>query len=434
MLTAGVLAYFVAVTNRSSMGVASLQASERFDVTATALSTLAVAQLVVYAAMQVPVGILLDRFGSKALLVFGALSMSAGQFMVSLAQTLPLAVVGRMAVGLGDAFVFISVIRLVNGWYEGAKATRIQQLTTNLGQLGQAASAIPFAYLLADFGWNTSFALLAAASLAVVFVILIFIVNDRPGHNEAQALQSIKTVLSQLVENVKHPGVRMAFWTHFTLQSAPSVFLLLWGYPFLVQGQGFSSAIASWLISGFVFVGFFVGPIISWFCAKYPKRRSFLVLFTVLALTVAWSLVIAIPGQAPLWLISLLCLVLASSGPMSMIAFDYTRNFAPKNRLGSASGFVNIGGFTATFLMMFFAGVILDVVKASADRQGIKAQLYSLEGFKWAMSVQFAVLLIGTAMFLIERKRARAKLFLDEGILLRPIRVVIAERISRKTR
>lgn len=434
VLSAGAIAYLIAVTNRSSMGVASLEAASKFDVAATALSTLAVAQLIVYAAMQVPVGILLDRFGAKALLVFGALSMSVGQFLVSIAQALPLAVVGRMAVGLGDAFVFISVIRLVNGWYEGPKATRVQQLTTNIGQLGQAISAIPFAYLLGSAGWSFSFVMLSSASLCVVVLSLVFIVNDRPGHHTQQTIQSMKTVLGQLVENVKHPGVRMAFWTHFTLQSAPSVFLLLWGYPFLVQGQGFSPSAASWLLSGFVIVGFFVGPMISWFCAKYPKRRSFLVLLTVFALVVSWALVIAIPGESPLWLICVLCLVLASSGPMSMIAFDYTRNFAPKSRLGSASGFVNIGGFTATFIMMFLAGVILDIAKAAASSQGRQVSLYSLDGFKWAMSVEFLILIIGTGMFLLERRRARAKLFLDEGIILRPIRVVIAERINRKTR
>jgi hypothetical protein len=119
---------------------------------------------------------------------------------------------------------------------------------------------------------------------------------------------------------------------------------------------------------------------------------------------------------------------------MSMIAFDYTKGFVNKSRLGSASGFVNIGGFTATFSMMFLAGVILDVVKASTFSSTGEADLYSLVGFKWAMSVQFLALVLGTSMFLVERRKARNKLFLDEGITLRPLRVVLGERISRKKR
>jgi len=434
VMIAGALAYLMTVTNRSSMGVASLLASQKFEVAATSLSTLAVAQLVVYAIMQVPVGILLDRFGSKAMLVFGTAVMTGGQFLVAISEELGVAVVGRMFVGLGDAFIFISVIRLVNGWFAGPSATRIQQLVTNTGQLGQAVSAIPFAALLGAYGWNTSFTVLAAASFFVVFVSAVFIVNDREQQGEHQSAPSLRTVFGQLVENVKHPGVRMAFWTHFLLQSAPSVFSLLWGYPFLVGGQGIDPHIASLLLSSFVIIGFVVGPMISHFCARFPQRRSFLILANVFALAAVWTMVIFIPGKAPVWLVALLCLILAASGPMSMIAMDYTRSFIQKSRLGTATGFVNIGGFLATFSMMFLAGVILDLVKAASDASGRQVELYSLNGFRWAMSVQFLVLLIGTVMFLLERKKARAKLFLDEGIILRPIGVVISERISRKTR
>ena len=433
-MIAGALAYLITVTNRSSMGVASLLASQKFDVAAASLSTLAVAQLVVYAIMQVPVGILLDRFGSKAMLVFGTAVMAGGQYLVAISTQLGMAVAGRMFVGFGDAFVFISVIRLVNGWFVGPRATRVQQLVTNTGQLGQAVSAIPFAAMLGSYGWNSSFTILAGASFAAVFISAVFIVNDREPRKRDHASPSLKIVFSQLIENVKHPGVRMAFWTHFVLQSAPSVFSLLWGFPFLVGGQGIEPHIASLLLSSFVIIGFIVGPLISSFCAKYPQRRSFLILSNVLGLAILWTMVIFIPGKAPIWLVALLCLVLATSGPMSMIAMDYTRSFIDKSRLGTATGFVNIGGFVATFSMMFLAGIILDLVKATSSAAGRAAELYSLNGFRWAMSVQFLVLIIGTSMFLLERKKARAKLFLDEGIILRPIGVVISERISRKTR
>lgn len=434
VMIAGAFAYLMTVTNRSSMGVASLLAAERFEVAATSLSTLAVAQLVVYAAMQIPVGILLDRYGSKAMLVFGTLVMAFGQFLVAVSQELTLAVLGRMFVGLGDAFVFISVIRLVNGWFVGAKATRTQQLVTNTGQLGQAVSAIPFSFLLADFGWNASFMLLAGLSFVVVFISAVFIVNDRDHDPKSKSVTSLKVVTQQLFENIRHPGVRMSFWTHFVLQSAPSVFSLLWGYPFLVSGQGIAPHVASLLLSSFVIIGFLIGPLISKFCSVYPQRRSFLILLNIAALAIVWSMVIFIPGKAPAWLVTVLCLVLAASGPMSMIAMDYARGFIQKSRLGTAIGFVNIGGFVATFSMMFLAGIILDLVKANSDAAGSGAELYSLNGFRWAMSVQFLVLGLGTSMFLLERKKARVKLYLDEGILLRPIRVVLAERISQRRR
>lgn len=434
VMFAGAFTYLLAVTNRSSLGVAALLATERFQVNAAALSTLAVSQLIVYALMQVPVGILLDRYGAKKMLVLGSAAMTAGQLLVSVSQTLGLAVAGRMFVGLGDAFIFISVIRLVNGWFVGSRATRVQQLVTNTGQLGQAVSAIPFASLLHWGGWQVSFMLLSMVTSLSVFLGMALLKNDRHEHAHNERPKDIKTVLGFLKENFKHPGVRMAFWVHFTLQSAPSVFGLLWGYPFLVEAVGLQPMLASLLLSSFVIVGFFIGPLVSWFCARFPVRRSFWVLSMALAVFAIWSVVILTPGKPNLAIILLLCLILAASGPSSMIAFDYARTFAPTVKLGTASGVVNVGGFMATFIMMFVAGVVLDLVQAVAVSAGEDAALYSIAGFKWAMTVQLAVLVIGVSMFLVERRKARLKLFHDEGIKLSPIRVVIRDRIRRKLR
>ncbi|MFM6940305.1 MAG: MFS transporter, partial [Rhodoluna sp.] len=157
ILGAAVSAYFVSVLERSSMGVASLNAAERFHVGAAALSSLAVAQLVVYAAMQIPTGLLLDRFGARSLIVAGSLLTGSGNLVVAIAPQMSLAVIGRMTVGLGDALVFVSMIRLINGWVPGTRATRYTQLFANIGQLGQIASAVPFAYLLGFAGWTPAF-------------------------------------------------------------------------------------------------------------------------------------------------------------------------------------------------------------------------------------------------------------------------------------
>ena len=122
------LAYLVAVTQRTTMGSVALDAAERFETTARELSSLAVLQLIFYAGMQIPVGILLDRFGSRKLLTAGAILMAAGQFLVAASETLPGAVVGRILVGIGDACTFISMMRLSNSWFTGKRKPRPKKL------------------------------------------------------------------------------------------------------------------------------------------------------------------------------------------------------------------------------------------------------------------------------------------------------------------
>lgn len=86
-----------------------------------------------------------------------------------------------------------------------------------------------------------------------------------------------------------------------------------------------------------------------------------------------------------------------------MLALDFSRTFTPKERLGSANGFVNVGGFLATFTTMALAGSILDLVQHSTG----STSPYTLEGFRWAMSAQIIVLVVGLAMFLVELRKTR---------------------------
>ena len=146
--SAGLLAYTVAVLQRSSFGVAGLDAAERFDASPTVLAGFLVLQLLVYAALQVPVGLLLDRFGARAMVLAGAVTMTAAQVLVALATALPLAIAARVLVGIGDALTFISVLSVVSVWFPARRVPLMTQLTALLGQSGQVLSAIPLATLL----------------------------------------------------------------------------------------------------------------------------------------------------------------------------------------------------------------------------------------------------------------------------------------------
>ena len=113
----GLLAYIVAVLDRTTLGVSGLEAGDRFAAGPSLLSSFVVLQIVVYAGAQVPAGLLLDRFGSKALIVAGATVMAAGQLTLAFTESLPVAIAARAVVGLGDAVTFISVLRLVPHWF-----------------------------------------------------------------------------------------------------------------------------------------------------------------------------------------------------------------------------------------------------------------------------------------------------------------------------
>jgi MFS family permease len=385
------------------MGVASLSAISRFQVGAAELSSLAVAQLAVYAAMQIPTGMLLDRFGSRKLIIFGSLMTGLGNLVVAIAPIMAYAILGRMVVGFGDAFVFVSMIRLINGWLPGPKATRYTQLFANIGQLGQIASAVPFAYFLGVAGWAPAFTVAASFAFLAGALGLLFL-RDEPGMAVERSRHPTRFI-EQLRANLADPVTRKAFWVHFTMQSSGSVFILLWGYPFLVQGEGLPKELASVFLASFVFIGFAVGPVLSSLCIRHPQFRHRLVTGVYALIVFSWLLIILTPGQNPMWQILFLVLSIGIGGPASVIAFDYSRVAIPKFRLGSSNGIINSGGFVATFISMYLVGSALDLVHGS----GIlgEAGLYALQGFKLAFPLELFIITIGLLMFYRERRRTK---------------------------
>lgn len=415
------LAYVVGVMHRTSFGVAGLDAAARFDAAPAALSGFVVLQLLVYASLQVPVGLLLDRFGARVMVVAGALTMAAGQLVLAVATSLPLAIAARVLVGAGDALTFISVLAVVTAWFPPRRVPVMTQLTGLVGQIGQVLSAVPLAALLYGAGWTPAF--LSAAGVGVAAAVAVYaVVRDRPpGAPPPPPALAPREVLAGLRASWAEPGTRLGLWTHTGTQFSGTVFGLMWGVPYLVAGQGLSYGAASALLTLLVAGGIVAGPLFGEFTARHPFRRSWAVLAVLLTTAAAWTAVLAVPPPAPPWLLVLLVVVLALGGPGSMIGFDYARTFNPAYRQGAAVGIVNVGGFVASLLVALGIGVVLGAVGDGA---------YTPEAFRAAWTVQYVIWAFALVAVLGARRRARRKLA-AEGVVVPPLRTVLAQRRRR---
>ncbi|GAA3287460.1 MFS transporter [Dactylosporangium vinaceum] len=397
MWSIGLLAYIVAVFHRSSLGVAGVEAADRLGVGTALLSILSVAQLAVYAAMQIPVGVLLDRFGSRRLLVAGGTLMLAGQLVFAFAGDVGTAIAARVLIGVGDAMTFISVLRIVALWFPPRRNPLMVQLTGMVGQLGAISSAVPLVLLLRHFGWTTTF--LAAGALGAAAVLLVLVaLRDQPTDLAVHPAQKRELGLKH---SWSHPGTRLGLWTHFVTGFPGGVFALLWGYPFLTQGEGVAPGTAALLLSLLTVGGIVLGPVVGHFCGRLPYHRSTLVLGIVGSSAAAWTAVLLWPGRAPLWLLTTLVVVLTMSGPGSMIGFDYARSFNPADRIGGATGIVNVGSFVASILAIVAIGVVLQLHTPPG------AAHPSLAGFRWAFAVQYVLWAVGAVQVYRYRRTTR---------------------------
>jgi MFS family permease len=402
----GVFAYTVAVFHRASLGVAGLDAQQRFGISAGVLSLLGVVQLAVYAGMQVPVGVVLDRVGSRRMIVAGAVFMAGGQLLMATASSLSLGLVARVLVGAGDAMTFISVLRLIPAWFPARRAPLVTQLTGLLGQAGQIVAAFPLVAGLHAAGWTPTFDIAAGVGLLAALAVAVGLRNAPAGVTMVPATGR----LDALRASWREPGTRLGLSTHFVTAFSGNMFALFCSYPYLVRGQGLSPAAAGGLLTLLVVAGMGIGPLLGALAGRWPLRRSVLVLAVVLSSAVAWGVVLLWPGHAPAWLLALLVLVLAGNGPGSILGFDFARTENPPARLGSATGIVNVGGFVATLLMILMVGLLLD---ASGS-------------YRVAMSAQYVFWALGLVGVLVTRRQVRRR----RNIVVDPFPRAVVRRLA----
>ena len=402
----GLFAYIVAVLDRTTLGVSGLEAGDRFTASPGVLSSFVVLQIVVYAGAQVPAGLLLDRFGSKALIVSGAIVMAAGQLTLAFTESLPAAIAARAVVGLGDALIFISVLRLVPHWFTPRQVPLVTQLTGICGQLGQVLSAVPFLALLAGEGWTTAYVSVVVVGVISIVLTLALVKNTPNGKVSDPQTSSVSEVWASVKTVWLRPGTRLGFFTHMGTQFSVTVFALMWGLPYLTVAQGLSPRLAGTLLSLSVVAAILAGIVIGVFTGRRPHRRSRLVLAIIASNAAIWTIVLALPSAAPLWLLMLLVVVISVGGPGSMVGFDFARTFNPSATLGTAQGMVNMGGFIASLLVMQTMGVVIGAAGG-----------YSFESFRLAWTVQYAIWTLAVIGILITRKKTRRQLQDERNLL-----------------
>ncbi|MGW5734675.1 MULTISPECIES: MFS transporter [Streptomyces] len=389
----GVAVYFVAVIFRTSLGVAGLDAADRFHVNASALSTFSILQLLVYAGMQIPVGLMVDRLGTKRVLTIGVVLFTLGQLGFAFSPSYGMALASRALLGCGDALTFISVLRLGTRWFPARRGPLVAQLAGLVGMAGNLVSTLVLARLLHSVGWTAAFAGSALCGVVVLVLMTLFLKDHPEGHEPAPVGHTGGAfVRKQIALSWREPGTRLGLWVHFTTQFPAMVFLLLWGLPFLVEAQGLTRATAGTLLTLVVLSNMLVGLVYGQIVARHHAARTPLAIGTVAMTAVMWATTIHYPGDhAPMGLLVALCVVLGACGPASMIGFDFARPANPPERQGTASGIVNMGGFVASMTTLLAIGVLLD---ATGDN------------YRIAFSAVFVLEAVGLSQILRLRTRA----------------------------
>ncbi|MBB3114998.1 MFS transporter [Corynebacterium bovis] len=364
-----VVAYILAITGRTSFGVAGVEALDHFGIDASRLAVFTSVQVGVYALAQIPTGLAIDRFGPRRVLVAGALAMAVGQAVLALVGNYPLAVLARVIIGVADATAFLSVMRLLPAWIPPRQAPLFTQFTGSLGYVGQFISAVPFMMMLGVTGWTPAFLSVAGAAVLVAGLVWL-IVRDGPGPVPGAAARYRRVVRPSPGESLRSLGVTLrrvvrepACWTGFFIHGSlmgQLSFTLVWGVPLMTLGMGLSPGQASAVLVVNTVVSVAAGPLHGMVSLRAGRRRPVVALVCTLASAVAWVVFLAPGTPRGLAAVVVLAVVVAGLAPVANTAFDVVRENVDREVTATGTGLANMGGFSAAMVAFQGVGLVLD--------------------------------------------------------------------------
>ena len=308
-------AFFIEYFARVAPGVMVDALMRDFKVQALTLGSLSAFFYYAYVGMQIPVGILIDRFSLRWLLTSMILVCALGCLIFALTSQLQIAAMARLMMGFGAAFAFVSALKVATVWFPSHQFGLLAGLTQAIGMLGAAVGQMPMAYLVAHFGWRSTLLFIATIMVLLAAVIAI-VMRDRTEANKSLSIKKnwLHSPWTGLVEVFKNP---QSWWNalYAGLLYAPTAALAeLWGIKFFREAYHLSNEIAATAI-GLIFIGWAIGgPLIGWVSDRIKRRKIVLICSAFFSLLLA-SIILMVPNLPLMLLFSLLFLYgLANTG------------------------------------------------------------------------------------------------------------------------
>ncbi len=353
------------------------QLMQHFNITSTGLGLLIGAYYWSYVLMQLPCGLILDKFGAQKVISTSALICGSGTILFCQADTLALAVVGRILVGIGSACAFIAALKVATDWFSPRRFALIAGLTNMMGTFGGNFAGSPLSYLSENYGWVNIFTIMGLSGFFIALLAYL-IIEDKPAES-FDNFYKFKRILIALSMNKQ---IWLAGVVGGILYLPLTAFAELWGVPFLTSVFDGDNFIGS-MTTNLIFIGMAVGgPVFAMISAKMKSYKRILQLTTVLAGAISFMIVFSpfFDRDSVLSLLFLLGFVIGSQ----VLVFSLTKVNVDSNAYGTAMGFTNAIISFVGLLSQVLMGVILDFVwDGSVSEMGTR--IYTVNAYQYAI-------------------------------------------------
>jgi MFS family permease len=399
----GALLYLFAFYQRVAPAVMTDQLMADFAIGGAALGNLSAFYFYAYVAMQIPTGVMADRWGPRRVLAAGAGVAAVGSLLFAFAPTFGWAGVGRLLVGASVAVAFVSTLKLASHWFAPRQYALASGMALFFGVSGGVMAGVPLRMLVESFGWRMVMGSAGIFALLLCVAIWLLVRNDpsergfrshRQGEPAEGGTHIDRTpILVGLVEVLSYRNTWLLMLAPIGFSGAVLTFGGLWGVPWLRQVHGLdpksAAAVTSTLLAAWALGGPLLG---SW--SERMARRKPLYLISGAVAAVGWAAVIFLP--LPLWLTIPLLVVIGFASGNIIIGFAWAKESLPLRLMGTASGVVNMGPLMGGMFLQPGVGWMLDRGWAGAEANG--ARLYDAAVWQSGFGLMFVAVVVALAL------------------------------------
>ncbi len=360
---------------------------QSFQIDAEELSRFTLFYFLAYASMQIPAGILLDKFGVRRLMTIAILFCAVGTFLFATTHLFWMAQLSRAITGLGSAFALLGTAVIISHYFPQRRFATLTGLLLTVGMSGAICGEGPLAFLVSHFNWQQALYLLAF--LGIIWSLLAFLVlRDGPQHMHLGYESPNPPTFQQLGQNTLSIITRPKTWItaiYGCFMFAPTITLgALWGVSFLVSAYpGIEKTQAAELIS-LLFIGWAIGCPLFGYLSDWLQLRKPPLYISTLGTLIASLLILYCP--LPFWLCGVFLFLFGFFSSGFVVAFSICRELHEFRFSGTALGFMNMMNTLGGAFIPLFAGIILDYCAKTNNAHVSSLQNYTLTDFKIALS------------------------------------------------
>ncbi len=350
--------YLYEMVLRVSPSVMTHELTQDFQVSSTSLGVLVSFYYFAYVILQVPCGLIVDKFGTRKIVTLSAIICVLGTYMFAESQTLWVAQIGRFMIGAGSACAFISCLKVSAEWFRPHQFALVAGLSNMMGTLGSTFAGRPLATLVQTYGWRPTTLMLATAG---IFVILMswFCIQDSPNSLVKQKKDISPRLWPSLQTVITNRQIWLAAVVGGFMYLPISAFSELWGIPFLMNTYQINCELAS-TANVMLFLGMAVGgPVAAWLakiCQNYVKVMRLSALSTAVLFAA-----IACAQWLPLNLMFVLLFLAGVTIGGQVLCFTCAKNNTTHEISGTTVAFTNAIVMMSGVIFQPLLGLILDM-------------------------------------------------------------------------